>query len=304
MNKVKIFILWVAIWGINAMPSFAQQQHINADLLKDGTTWVCARNATDLTYASLYKDEIQLKHLGSNQSGNIDFTVKNLANSSVKVSLAESNNLNNAYYMEFAGTTLTIQGITGLGGTFANGDQFKIERCNASIVFYGPGGNIYHIINGIDPSKQLIGRVEVSTADQVAGAVPNIEIDFPNIINNCVPPVLAIPYENYTAVERKLDGGYILVDENKIRIKYIQDYAIVANENDFVQYAIYDWKKQIPSGGSGQLQNTYGVNWHEITTPSLVDGNYYLLELKGLNKGEIYYLRFLYKCPPGVPCAG
>ncbi len=292
MNTFKIFCLLTICWVSINNKSNAQQR-VNADFLKGTTAWLTANYVTDLDYAFLDNQEIQVRSLAGGANGSMEFTVNYLSGSNIIVSLAELGNLSNAYYIELSGSSFTMQGLSSVGGSFSDGDQFRIERCENSILFFGPGDLVCHEISNVDNTKEMIARMEVISASKVGGNTPNIELVFPFLSPNCVRP-----REDYVVLKKKLDGAFHQVTSNKIKFRYDQDYAIVNNENDQVKYTIYDWKKTPLL--TGVFNNNYGTNFHVISIPpSLLAADFYLLEVTGvqehgLNKGESYYLKLKY----------
>ena len=118
-----------------------------------------------------------------------------------------------------------------------------------------------------------------------------LQLDFKTSTSCDTPPPPPAQGEIYASLKKKLDGGYALSDDGKIRITYIEKYATAPGQT--VTWKIYDNITQQPDH-MGYVPNNYGVNWHEIDLPGLTDDEYYILEISGANKGETYYLRFKY----------
>ena len=146
---------------------------------------------------------------------------------------------------------------------------------------YSSGGT--EITGTLEPSISLYSRLEVIEATANQNTKPKIQLKFP----------LVRPRE-FTQLKKQLDAAYVPAKDGYLCFKYIEDYAIVVNQNDKIEYKIYDQFRvpQTPANTS-ILDNQYGVNWQILKLPTgLVQNAYYVLEVNGANKGEIYYLRF------------
>ncbi|MEM8909572.1 MAG: hypothetical protein AAGD05_17120, partial [Bacteroidota bacterium] len=166
-----------------------------------------------------------------------------------------------------------------------NQDVFRIERILNKIYYYK--NNVRYTVEGtLNPNRVLVARVNVTKATDSQGNLPHLELEFP----------IVRPRE-FTVLKNQLDGSYVKTKGDYLCFQYIEDYAIVTNENDEIEYAIYDqaWLPKSHNAGDPlpTLSNEYGVNWKVLELPNnLVAGDYYVLQVNGPNKGESYYLRF------------
>lgn len=120
------------------------------------------------------------------------------------------------------------------------------------------------------------------------------------IINGCPTSIVPTPIDTkvYTTLRKELDGSYVNISNGRtLNFQYIEDYAIVNNENDKITCKVYDWTRTVQY--STELDNEYGVNWQNLTFPQssqISDDTFYVLEVEGANKGEKYYLRIKTGC--------
>lgn len=93
----------------------------------------------------------------------------------------------------------------------------------------------------------------------------------------------------YYELKEELDGGYVLVMDDSLRIRFDQDYELLAGEQ--LSYKIYAWDRQLAHTGTIDLIR--GTNWLTLplTAASLSANKYYILEVEG-NQGIDYFLRF------------
>ena len=111
---------------------------------------------------------------------------------------------------------------------------------------------------------------------------------------NIVPLSPPLDTVQYNVVKQKLDAGYIRLFDNQLRFTYDQDYAVHVGDNDQINYRLLDW--QMNAAQTGAIAQRYGINRHTISLNSTyLDGNFYVLEVSGANKGEVYYLKFKYE---------
>lgn len=87
-------------------------------------------------------------------------------------------------------------------------------------------------------------------------------------------------------------GNVVAQPEIYLKFTYEERYNIVEGKNDRMLYKIYDWKRELLA--DSDMPNAYGVNWHEVDVSGLglEAGEFYTLEVTGVNKDEKYYLRF------------
>ncbi|BDS15665.1 LamG domain-containing protein [Aureispira anguillae] len=93
----------------------------------------------------------------------------------------------------------------------------------------------------------------------------------------------------YAEPQQELDGGYVQLEDDKLRIKFNQDYA-VSGGGETINYKIYKWDRTIYSGS---FTASYGINWKELDLSSfnLSNNEHYTIKFEA-NKGEQYILRF------------
>ena len=97
------------------------------------------------------------------------------------------------------------------------------------------------------------------------------------------------PIVGYAELKNKLDGGYIQLEDNSLRIKFNQEYG-VDGSGETINYKIYKWDR---TSYSGTFNANYGVNWQtlDLSSFNLNDGEHYTIEFEA-NKKEKYILRF------------
>ncbi|WMX17576.1 hypothetical protein [Aureispira sp. CCB-E] len=100
---------------------------------------------------------------------------------------------------------------------------------------------------------------------------------------NSQPPV------NYAELKSQLDGGYIQLKDDFLRIKFNQEYG-VDGSGETINYKIYKWDR---TSHSGTFNATYGINWKDLDLSglNLNSDEHYTIEFEA-NKGEKYILRF------------
>ena len=174
--------------------------------------------------------------------------------------------------------------------------EYLIQIKNGVVAYYRNGARITQgdPVN-FNTGIQSLHPAFLMNSIRNGGAVLDVKVNFP-----CVPPPPNM--DQFATLRKQLDGHFVsLQGGDTLRFKYIEDYAIVNNKNDKITCEVLDWKDGVKQTVS--LDNVYGVNWQQFKlSPSLVDGQYYTLKVEGANKGIIYYLRFQYECPPGIPC--
>lgn len=106
-----------------------------------------------------------------------------------------------------------------------------------------------------------------------------------NEVNPYVPPVTI----TYAELKQELDGGYVQLQNDILRIKFKQDYA-VSGGGETISYKIYKWNR---TSHSGTFNASYGINWKalDLSSFNLNNNEHYTLEFEA-NKGEKYILRF------------
>jgi hypothetical protein len=111
------------------------------------------------------------------------------------------------------------------------------------------------------------------------------------------------PSAIYTLPKKRLDGGFVIVDNCYLRFKYVEEYSTTATNNHQLSYTILkdDNTPFTGTGGSGNLNKVYGTNWYELQVPQLTHQKYYILKFTG-NKEQTYYIRFQFLTPGVSPC--
>jgi len=92
----------------------------------------------------------------------------------------------------------------------------------------------------------------------------------------------------FNELKPSLDGGFAALYDDKLRIKYIQNYATI-NAADPISYTIRNWNNSVNINGT--FDATYGINWIAVSLDGLPTNEFYTIEVVG-NKGEKSYLRF------------
>jgi len=264
------------------------QQRVDADLTNtSGQQEICAWYTTDIRYGELEKEEILLKELKAFQDGYAELTVDHFGiDEEIIFSLEQANNANAVFSIQLKnGNVFIIKDGETSGtnvGAYVNEDVFRIER-ELNKIYFSKNGIKYSIDDSLEPNRILHARLEVIKATESQSVKPHIQFEFP----------LVRPRE-FTQLKKQLDASYVPAKDGYLCFKYIEDYATVGNENDEVKYVIYDQTRtpQTPNPAP-TLPNQYGVNWQILKLPNgLNTGGFYVLEVNGANKGEIYYLRF------------
>ncbi|MEL6866076.1 MAG: hypothetical protein AAFP19_16735, partial [Bacteroidota bacterium] len=155
-----------------------------------------------------------------------------------------------------------------------------IERCLDKILFY-KGETAYPNVATVSGSFDMIAKLEIMEANKWNGTAPNIVFSFPNKLAT-----------GYASIRKALDGSYALAKTNKLRFTYMEGYA--TSPSDQIKCQVFDSDRAIKIDVN--MPNTYGVNWKTLAIPSgvLTTDEFYVLEVTGANKGEVYYLRFKY----------
>lgn len=117
--------------------------------------------------------------------------------------------------------------------------------------------------------------------------------------------------KSYMYVQEKMDGSCHLVQNWKLRIYYVEPYAVTSHQR--LRYRIYDSHRNllVKTNEAGVIDNAVcadtlspriktGENWLtiDLSCPGVFDiYNYYYLEVWN-GKGEVSYLRFI--CMPSL----
>lgn len=146
------------------------------------------------------------------------------------------------------------------------------------------------LYNGIHAAQRY------HSSDVAAGNRPKINFKVGIYSSEC--------FSSYSAAKRKLDGGYSVVVDGKLKFTMNEEYQLSASK--YLPFKIYDKNQVIMEGSdiSGVMLNgsipplplRFNDNRWEInisSIPGMIVGEYYTLELLN-SKGEKRYLRFLY----------
>ncbi len=280
------------------MSSTQAQQRIATDIVKNtGDTYNTSFSTTYVNYGDIFKDRIDLKELASGQSGYAEFTIDHFTNVDIGIGLINGANTTQSWMYRFINGEITINGVSY--GACLAGSVYRVERCDASIKYYVDGVVILEVsLNDINFAAYA--RVDVTSADLDGANKPRVDLQFP-FLNNChgTPPGI-VSTAVYADLKKQLDASYIRLTGPSLRFKYHEEYAIVAGQNSSLDYKIYDWNKGTPNQ-QGSLTKVFGINYMTINLSTVGTNKYYTLEVAD-SKGEKYYLRFLYYCPPGQEC--
>ncbi len=266
-----------------------QAQIIKANFLKNsGTeTYIELDDNSCLEWGEVNENEVLIYRLESGENGYLDIQVDDITAMQGAVSLKEDGG-SQVFKMTFDNRILTV-----LGNTYSlvQGDFLRIQRCSTKVLYFhnsNPIGEVT-ISNNNFP---LYAHLEVDNATPASnGNTPFIWMKFPRRSNACGPPPSR---KSFVELQEKLDAAYTVVKDGVLRFTYTEDYATVAGLNASVSYQVYDGSFQplAASGMSGTWVNNYGVNWKEFAVETLALDAYYILEVRGINKNETYYLRF------------
>ncbi len=125
------------------------------------------------------------------------------------------------------------------------------------------------------------------------------------ILDNITPPGV------YHNLNKKLDGGLVFTNFDKLRFKYNEKYD--PGPSTELTYKVYDDQGLVADSGDADLINEstnsmlhhYGINYYQLPLYQLFlpQNNVYTLEVSGGNKDEVYYIRFLNYCPENGGCS-
>lgn len=270
------------------------QQQVNAKLINNSNeTKTTLANLSDITFGVATHQNVLLKELASDEAGYAEFEINYLDNSDVTFTFEEQDAGGTTYSIHLANGVFDIPNTSINNQSYSSGDKFKIQRCDSEITIL-KNEVIQHTFSSANMSQKVFANLIVTQADLVSGNEPNVLFSFPNSMTNCSGGGGSnFTSGIYTQLKRKLDGGYTVVTAAKpsLRFTYEEDYAIVTNENDNLDFKILNWQNQILD--SGTLSNNYGVNWQSLSLASAnLTNGFYTLEVEDINKDEKYYLRF------------
>jgi hypothetical protein len=111
--------------------------------------------------------------------------------------------------------------------------------------------------------------------------------------NNDSPPTNPVDYffnDGYSPVKKKLDGGYILIEDLTLNFIYKEEYS--PEDGQQLKYRIYDFKN-IEVNNLPVLNVSYGENRYsfEFQQGQIALDKYYILEITDM-KGDKWYLHF------------
>ena len=297
-HNLFFLLLFLGLFGTERLWA---QQLVQTTLRKDaGETRSTFVNASYLHHWSLYRDRIELKELAAGQGGYAEFSFDDLENSDLTVGLRHATDASQTWAFRFLNGQISVNGVNL--GNCVNGTVYRVERCDASIVFYGGAAVLTELpLNDINFVAWAI--VEVNATAPVNGQHPSLTLEFP-FLNSCQSsPPGTTATSAYPGLKKKLDGTFVRLTGPVLRFKYEEDYAIVAGQNEVLEYQIYDWDQAPPAppNQAGSLTKRMGVNYLSINLSGITTNRYYTLAVKD-SRGDPQYLRFLYYCPPGQNC--
>ncbi|AFC23413.1 LamG domain protein jellyroll fold domain protein [Saprospira grandis str. Lewin] len=201
------------------------------------------------------------------------------------------------YYLELGRTAVHIYKNKEIIYTAQNktqiGDRIELGLDQEKVHFYKNGLEIGEpqvltsadegfFYTGLIGNATAIDRIRVRTICEDPDPSPNTGAT----TYNCADFVAGLPYYE---LKEELDGGYVSVTDDSLRIRFDQDYELLAGEQ--LSYKIYAWNRQLADTGTIDL--TRGTNWLTLplTAASLSANKYYILEVEG-NQGIDYFLRF------------
>jgi len=201
------------------------------------------------------------------------------------------------YYLELGRTAIHIYKNQEIIYTAQNktqiGDRIELGLDQEKVHFYKNGLEIGEpqvltsadegfFYTGLIGNATAIDRIRVRTICEDPDPSPNTGAT----TYNCADFVAGLPYYE---LKEELDGGYVSVTDDSLRIRFDQDYELLAGEQ--LSYKIYAWNRQLADTGTIDL--TRGTNWLTLplTAASLAPNKYYILEVEG-NQGIDYFLRF------------
>ncbi|MEL6867009.1 MAG: GEVED domain-containing protein, partial [Bacteroidota bacterium] len=202
------------------------------------------------------------------------------------------NNVNSQFYGLFIdpyGYSMLIDGeLTYSSFYMGPGTEFTIKIKGGDIIFL-KNGKEFGRYEDIPFSSFAVKPVAFISKTNTAGLNMDIKVSTPCL----VPPP---DTETYTLLKKKLDGSYIRVRNNLLRFAYDEKYATGTGMNDSKAYTIYNKFHQATSGGTGTISQSFGTNMQELNLAAagLTTGEFYILEVRDVNKDQVYYLRFLY----------
>ncbi len=300
MTLLRTFSIMLALSLGLPLISIAQQ-HLETNLLKDGsTTRSSFFNTTMAQHGNLFNDRLELLDLPAGQGGYVEFSIDHYANADVKVGLQNQTTPSESWLFHFQNGAILING-TNYGTSLSNTAIFRVERCDASMKFIMDGSLLLELALS-DVNFPALALVEVINANLDAGLAPKLSLDFP-ILSNCQTSMPSIANIRYHELKKIPDGTFVELSGTTpvLRFQYQEDYALVAGQNDELEFKIYDWDRGNPQQ-TGMLTKRSGANFMEIPLSSAITSNAYLtLEIED-SKGLKYYLRFLHKCQLGAEC--
>ncbi|MEO0776869.1 MAG: hypothetical protein AAFW73_18110 [Bacteroidota bacterium] len=296
MTALRTLLLLGTLWLWGATTALAQQ-HLETDLLKDGTTTRSSFfNTTLAQHANLFKDRLELLELTTGQAGYLSFSFDHFVLSDIWIGLQDRDDPAARWGFQLVNGQITIDG-SGYGACTA-GALYRVERCDASIKFW-VGGQLLLERTLSDINFRAIALVEVNAASLSQGQTPRLRLDFP-YLSNCQSTQSVTSTTVYPQLKRELDGTFERLTSTTLRFHYEEDYAVAPGQNEALAYAIYDWDRANPVQ-SGTLNKRMGENFLDVPLAYIQSNRYYTLEVTN-SKAQKKYLRFLHYCPPPNIC--
>lgn len=173
-------------------------------------------------------------------------------------------------------------------GDFDDSGELVVEANN---------GNAVINVNILIPESAETGSTRMRISVQ-KDAYPNVceTFEYGEVEDYLVNLMLPPPNLNdFVKIKKKLDAGYTSVTDDVLRFTYEESYNVRNTSSETMMYQVYNANYQPVSNMSGTLTNAYGVNWQELDLSPIGGGTaFYIIEVKNINKEEVYYLRFKY----------
>jgi len=167
------------------------------------------------------------------------------------------------------------------------GFVYEIELYEGDIIIYKNGKELYRESYPFE-SIELVRADAIFTKTPPQGHLVDIKVSFPPLSD----------VNMYHKLKKRLDGGFAVVRDKKLRFKYEEEYDTGNDKNDELTYTIYDWRHEPVTTGVSAISPSnkrLGFNWF-ILPVNLTHKEFYILEVKDA-KGEKSYLRFQFICP-------
>ncbi len=271
------------------LASQGQVQVIKAGIMNSssGDTYIRLDENSSVEHGEVYGDEVLLYRLAAGENGFLDIQVDDIVALQGTLSLEEEGG-GQSFTMTLNNRYISVPG-NSTSYSLNQGDFLRIQRCSTEVRYFLNDAQIGSATI-VDNNFPLYARLKITGAlASTNGNEPFIWMKFPWVNDNCTAPPNR---KSYARLQNQLDAAYMVVKDGWLRYTYTEEYAISAGVNDQLTYQVYDNNYQLVVGMTGTFQNLYGSNWQELDIESLSLYNFYIIEVKGMNKGETQYLRF------------